>query len=302
MPTTQHTDTFKLGESMKQTLFMGLGVGICMGMAIGFSIKPEESQEPIQQSLTEIPKTNAVTAVDSTKAMPSEQELLLLAIEELNLTTTELEEAKRNMLRMERKARRYDWLRDNGLHGNRSMSFDKNSFEPQQKLIDFLGLNEHEISNFKQLSEKTRASTLAWESEHAVCTEDSHTNCTFEVSALPDSFREDYVAHLGELLHEEDVQLLGPAIDEMFSDYSHKRTVSASLIPAEVYAETMRQRGRNVTWEPQDMIKIREQKFDEKGNKRGSSSSTFSMKQNSLTHNHLYKRWNHLFDLESFAE
>lgn len=302
MPATQHTETLKLGESMKQTLFMGMAMGICMGIALGVSIKPSQKSESVPSAVAEASDPTEGATVPPTNARPSEKELLLMAIEELNLTTAELETAKNNIMRMERKARRYDWLRDNGLHGDRSMSFNRTDFGPSQKLIEFLSLDEPESEQLKQLCEDTYTAATAWEQENAVCTEDTHTNCIYEIAPLPDSFREGYVAQLGEVLHEEDIQLLGPAIDDVFHSYGNKRIVSATFIPAEEYAASMKRRGQKMYGEPSDKIRIKVQRLDEHGNKRGSSSSTFSADRLSSTHNETLKRWNHLFDLGSFAE
>ncbi|WP_372794738.1 hypothetical protein [Pontiella sp.] len=288
---------------MKKAWGIGLGTGMIIGLAAGFSIHPPDSPDPEPAAL---PASVPVPAAESAAPSPArskEQELLLLAIEELDLTTAELEDARSRILRMERKARRYDWLRDNGLHGDYSMSFSKDTFEPQQKLIDFLGLDEAETAAFKQLCADTHDAVAAWELEHAVCTEDSSTNCTYEIDLLPDAFRSTYVAGLSALLHEEDVQLLTPAIEDMFSDYDNRQVVSATLIPADAYQEYLQKRGHKMEhWEPRDMIKIQVQRLDENGNKRGSSSSTFSTNPVHLEHNQMYKRWNHLFDFGALNE
>ncbi len=285
---------------MRNTIIGGVA-GITIGV---FAAKwlGQPSAPPSPEPTMEIAATTNATSntAKATNEKPSEQQLLLMAINELNLTTEELESAKANLSRMERKAKRYDWLRDNGLQGSHSMSFDERTFEPRQKLLDFLGLDENEAEAMKRASTVALDDVRRWENENAVLKEESETNRVYEISGLPESYKQAFIAELGTVLHEEDVQLLLPSLHGIFPGEEIKRVVSASIITAEDYAEQLKHRGGRSYGAPSDMIKISVEKMNAEGRRMGTRSSVMGL--NHLSPSGFHTRWDHLFNLDSFSQ
>ena len=275
---------------------VGLTVGVLAGKLTGRPAEKERVEtvpapvETVKQDADSAAPTNSQTR---------EQQLLLMAIHELDLTSSELEEARARIQRMERKAKRYDWLRDNGLHGNYAMRIDQETFKPTKELLDFLGLDEEDADTFNRFAEESFDAVRSWETDNAVCTTDNATNCVYEIGPLPDSFKQDYIAQLGSLLHPEDLQLIQPSISDLFDQYSGKREVSATFVSSDDYAELMTRRGTPGGFIESDMINISIHQFSKNGHSRGSRSSWTAISPgHPLLKNPFVQRWSHLFDMK----
>jgi hypothetical protein len=122
---------------MKRSSFTLLLCGVLSGFIFGYVVQGH------QDSVAQTPQTATESPIEPVAAKPErtmEKDLLLQAIHELDLTTAELAEATARIKRMELKAKRYDWLKKNGIQ-DYSLSFRQDTFQPSPKLLEFLGLD-----------------------------------------------------------------------------------------------------------------------------------------------------------------
>ncbi len=270
-------------------------VSVLLGAFAGYGINA--ALQPAEEEGIRASAENPIAAAPAEQRKDAHSPLAELA--ELR---QELEEAEAFIRQLQRKASRYDWLRDNGLHADRSMSFNQDSFDPPQKMLDFLGLNEQEAEAMKQVSKRAFEAVRAWEMENAVCVADTATNCVYEMQAAPETLKQDFISDLSALLHEEDLQLLEPAINALYENAEMKQSVAVTFISAEDYAAQRAMQGHTGQLMQSDMVMLKVEQFDESGDSRGSTSSTFGLNESTLQYQWMYKRWNHLFDLDSSAQ
>ena len=96
---------------MKKTVFLFLSIGLLGGFAIGHASKSTPAAEPAPQPPTPTVEPQQTAKPESARPTHSkEQALLLQAINELDLTTTELEDTLAYIQKLERNTKRYNWL------------------------------------------------------------------------------------------------------------------------------------------------------------------------------------------------
>jgi hypothetical protein len=280
---------------MERKKMVAWGVSMALAFGAGYGIKGVA--RPADQS----EKLDAV-AVSAIPSVQAEEPRLQAVLAELANAERALEAAGQRLHQLQRKANRYDWLCENGLHNNYSLSFNRDTFEPPQALLDFLGLEETDAAAFKQMAVSAFDASRSWEAENAVCVADTASNCVYEIDGAPEALKQDFVSDLSSLLPADDLEMLAPIIDSLYENAAMKRSVAVTFIPSEEYVAQQERLGKNIYGGSSDRVKLEIKRFGESGNQRGSSSSTFSLDQTTLEHSWSYKRWNHLFDLGAAAQ
>lgn len=275
---------------MKRTSLILMVVGLIVGFAVGYIVHSERPAVfDTAPQTAEAPRDQTVSS--------REQELLLQSIELLDQTTAELEAARNRLGRFERVAKRYDWLKQNGVQTH-SLSFDESTFEPRPHLMEFLDLNETEAERFSSMSTKALTEVQAWEQSHARCTIDNATNCVYEITPLPVEFKDNFLNELGKFLPSDDVEFLNTIVDKLYDPLAGKREVSLTFIDKDVYAEKHLAQNPNSHPPDSDMMTLMVKRYDEDGNSRGSWSSTFGADNVQW----MESRWAHLFTFSGDSE
>lgn len=263
--------------------------GVLSGFVFGYVVQDhQDSEEPTPQTTPE----SSIEPIDAKRASTMEKDLLLQAIHELDLTTAELADATARIKRMELKAKRYDWLKNNGIR-DYSLSFNQYSFQPSPKLLEFLGLDKTDSEAVMGIAETARGEIKKWESDQAVCIQETATNCVYEIPPVPESYKEAFRKSLESILHPDDVELLSYSIDQIY-DRLQQRKVSIAFASTEWHKSFL----YGVNGSPPDRISIEEEWLDESGRNRGSSSSTGPFGQST----YLNEQWGHLFTLDNFSQ
>ncbi len=190
---------------MKKTLFVsllfiallgGFGMGYAYRIATetnGFIAKPVMPPEPV-----------VVTQPKIDEEESREKELLIQAIEELNLTTAELEEAQRQLNAQAESVRRFNWLMDkwsaNEFGNLNRLNMGFSSFTPDKGLSEFFGWDEATVSAMNKIGESMTVSVKKWESEHAVYVETEEDKLVYELPVAPEAFKEGYLREMAEIL------------------------------------------------------------------------------------------------------
>lgn len=279
---------------MKRSSIAFLLGGLLSGFACGYIIQGNSD------STEQTPPITVESPIEPGQPKPGqarEKDLLLQAIHELDLTTAELETATARIERMELKAKRYDWLKNNGIQDH-SLSFQRDTFKPSAKLLEFLGLDETDSQVVIGIAETARVAVEEWEAGCAECVEDTSTNCVYEIPPIPENYKQAFIQSLKTVLHPDDVDLLSLSLNNLYSPLQENRKVSLTFVSKEEYTEQQEARRKKSYGTPSDKLKIEVVRFDESGRRRGSSSSTGTIGQSF----HFGKRWDHLFTLDNFSE
>jgi hypothetical protein len=212
-----------------------LGVGLLIGGVLGFSFHNPIPDTPTPPLAIEISESLVATNAISEETDHREQELLLQAIEELNLTTAELDQARAQLKAQEGNLRRYDWLMEqwteNGF-GSMHRNFHWNNFRPSEGVASFFGWDEELVGEINNVAVTTAHSVKEWEGANAVYVETEEDKLVYELPAAPDSFKETYLQAMAELLPPEDYALLTSKFEAQFKSLSGEREISLYVGPA----------------------------------------------------------------------
>lgn len=222
---------------MKSSLFTGLIIGGLCGGLIGFSIRPAAHAGGNEQAETEAQEPSAASTAVSTNAQPVEKELLLLAIDELNLTSAELGEAQEYIAKLERGARRYNWLTDYWKEHGTSRSWElqiSHKSDPRNEFIEFMGWDEQTAQTVKALGQDTNRRIKEWETANAakVESDDPDVIWSYELPAMPEQFGEDYLFSMQDFLADDDYALISRNLEKPFENLTNPRTITMTYTDA----------------------------------------------------------------------
>ncbi|RKX46576.1 MAG: hypothetical protein DRP64_02990 [Verrucomicrobia bacterium] len=217
---------------MKKTALLFLASGLIGGFAIGHASKstPKSTIPEPKQSVEPKP---------AHPARPREQELLLQAIQELDLTTAELEDAIQYIKKLERNTQRYNWLmgywKEKGFGTSYQMKFGNYmdfSLTPSTDLVEFFGWNEEQVSQMAKIGRETVASIKHWESSHAVLVEESEDKKVYDIQPSPDEVTDLYLRSMETIVGSEDMELLSSKLEKQFAGIDQTRTVTLEIVPS----------------------------------------------------------------------
>lgn len=218
---------------MNKTALLSLIIGLIVGFAVGNLIvsRPQQNvpvSNPIPDPLT---KSRPVRPKDF-----NEQELLLQSIQELDLTTAELEDALNYIEKLERNTHRYNWLTDYwkeegfDLSNQVSMSFH-HQFKPGNNMIEFFGWNEEQVAGITRIGKKVVEEIREWEAQQAVCIEDNENNKVFDIPAMPNEIVERYLNSLEGIIGPDDMEILSSKMESQFNGLLQDRTLTMRIGP-----------------------------------------------------------------------
>lgn len=264
---------------MERISYRWVTLGVVVGFVIGFSLSGSHHPEP--------PPTGAGDSTEDNSSLLQEQALLVDSIVLMEQMNADLNVVRQQLQAMERTAKRYEWLKRNDVDNHR-LYFNQYSFEPRADLMDFLDLDAAESERLRTAAQRTFEQVQAWELAHATCTWDSPTNCVYEIGALPDTIKQDFIRELENLLPTGDVEFLSPAVEQFFDPLEVKREVSLSFMRQIPYAEDPT-RSENI-------LELTVLNYDDAGNFSGSINSPIVASAAPW----FETRWSHLFDLGDF--
>ncbi len=218
---------------MKKTALLFLAGGLIGGFAIGHASKstpPPPAPEPEQPA-----EAKPIRPTQST-----EQELLLQAIHELDLTTAELDDALQYIDKLERNTQRYNWLMDywkeKGFGQSYQMGFlSHKQFKPSDDLVEFFGWDEEQVEEMTRIGQVTATSIKSWESENSVCIEDSEDKLVYEIAAIPEETIGQYLQSMEAILDPDDMELLSSKLEKQFEGVLQDRILTMTIGPAPAY-------------------------------------------------------------------
>ena len=216
---------------MKKTALLFLAIGLISGLAIGRISKPTPPlPEPEPPAEPKPVRTNS----------PKEQELLLQAIHELDLTTGELDDALQYIQKLERNTQRYNWLMDywkeKGFGTSYRMNFSShNDFKPSDDIVAYFGWNEEQVAEMTQIGEVTATAIKDWEGEHSVLIEDSEKKLVYEIAAIPEETIGQYLQSMEDILDPDDMELLSSMFEKQFQDPLQDRILTMTIGPGSAF-------------------------------------------------------------------
>lgn len=194
-------------------------LGIIAGFAIGYSVHGMKSLPESHQPAPEL----TISPVEEPKEMESlpeknrEKELLLQAIQELDLTSADLEEAREYIRILERNTKRYNWLlshwQEKGLGSAYQLNFDNENMVPSEELIDFFGWDDETVSEIKRLGSELSEHAEKWETENATIEKVSPTSWVFHIPPMPIDFIDAYASGMSAILDPDDQKLLSSKLE-----------------------------------------------------------------------------------------
>ena len=216
---------------MKKIIALVIG-GVFAGILIGYfaqihRVTPAETPK-------KSPPTPEVTKQIKTDGN-KEKILLLQAIQELDLTSAELENAQAYIKKLERNTARYNWLVDywknNELDGFgiMGMGFDQNGFTPSDSAIKFFGWDKETVNQIKNIGEKAWTASINWEKQTAKKISASEDKIVFEIPPLDPSIKQEYLQSITTLIGEEDMALLADNLEQEFDTLQSQRQVEFSV-------------------------------------------------------------------------
>lgn len=281
---------------MKKSALLFLAAGLAGGFAIGHVSK--SNTKPAPQPLL-APDLEPEPLADSELPHPvkaRERELLLLAINELDLTTAELEEAQAYIHKLERNTQRYnrlvDYWKEKGFGTAYAMALHSyNQFKPSDNLVKFFGWDEEQVAQMVQAGKNVDAAIKAIESEQAVCIEDADKKLVYEIPAVPEELGKQYMQSMETILGPDDMALLSTNMEKLFEPSSAKRTLTLTIGPPPVHFSI-----HNTVVPDQEWMKVVvEQKKDESSLFGNGTSTSFQSYTPGQTIPH---QWNHVFKME----
>lgn len=280
---------------MKKSALLFLAAGLVGGFAIGHGSK--SNTKPIAQPSAPAPESESPADSESpNQERARERELLLLAIDELDLTTAELVEAQEYIHKLERNTKRYNWLvdywKEKGFGTSHRMSFrSHNQFKPSDDLVGFFGWDEEQVAQLAQAGKEVDAAIKAIESEQAVCIEDSDKKLVYEIPAVPEELKKRYMQSMEAILGPDDMVLLSSNLEKQFEPSSAKRTLTLTIGPPPDHISM-----HNTVVPDQEWMKVMvEHKTGESSPFGGGTSTSFQSYTPGKT---ISFNWNHVFKME----
>lgn len=275
----------------KTSVVLLLLCGAVLGFCIGHAVQghPPAPAGQIRQTSTrpaELPATPE-------PAVARERELLLQAIHELDLTSTELNEAKRYIQKLEQSNHRYNWLveywKEKGFGTTYRMNFGGDSFKPSDDLAAFFGWEDELVAQLTTAGEATASAIKEWERKTAVCIEDAENKCVYEIEPIPEEYEKQYMQLMEELLPPEDMALLTSSMALQFNPLRTKRNITASIGPPPHSIGSLPDSNPDQEW-----LMIEVKSVGESGQIQ-MGGSTHCMSYNA-ENPHIPERWKHLID------
>ena len=225
---------------MKKIALLFFIAGLLGGFAVGHGSKaPPEAQPP-----TPTVKPQQIAKPEPARPIRSkEQGLLLQAINELNLTFTELEDAQAYIQKLERNTKRYNWLMDywkeNGFGTSYRMNFRYGQYKPSDELIEFFGWDEEQVAAMGKIGKESTKEIKDWEGQNSICIEDSEDKLVYEIEAMPQEIADQYLQAMAEILDQDDWALLSSKLEKQFESTLKNRTATLTIGPAPANMQRM---------------------------------------------------------------
>jgi len=283
---------------MKQSSFILIVLGMLFGCVIGYAIRGHSEEKAIPNAAVEASQTEQPPPPSNSR----EQTLLLQAIDLLDLTTAELEDAHAYIRKLERNTQRYNWLMDywkeKGFGTSYQMAFGltpRLSLEPSKDLLDFFGWDSEQIEVMMQVGQTTTDAILDWERGHSTCIEESETNLVYRVAPMPEEIMQTYMQAMANILEPDDMELLHRKLEEKFNGMQQERTLSVTLglpPPSHFPSEHM---DNEQTW-----MKVTETVSDP-SNPMVFLGGVRASYRPYIPGQTIDSRWNHVFNMESPA-
>jgi hypothetical protein len=278
---------------MNKHAMVYLGVGLLIGGVLGFSFHNPTPDPPARSLTIEVQEPLVATNALSEETDHLEQELLLQAIEELNLTTAELDLARAQLKAQEGSLRRYDWLMEqwakNGF-GNTHSNFHWNKFRPSKGVAAFFGWDDELVGEIESVAATTTLSVKEWESANAVYVDTEEGKLVYELPAAPNTFKESYLQAMEALLPPEDYALLASKFEAQFESLSGEREISLYVGPTPAEGPFATSNQLDKEWM---IVEVKSKKKSFPGYFPTSSSMIPYEEGRTIP-----KEWNHIFNLE----
>lgn len=210
---------------MKRSLFIVLLIGLTAGFGIGFFVA--EHSHPPEKQVAATRKTQP--NLTNKSATPEEQHLLQQASDLLEESANELQAAQTDIHKLNRDAQLSKWLADNNegeSYGVLQKMFEVDQFKPSDDMVEAFGWDTATADALKRLSEETMNNVMEWESKHAECTEATNTKISFEIEAIPESIKNQYLAAVASLIGPNDMKILSSSLEQPFSILMGSRRIS----------------------------------------------------------------------------
>jgi len=212
---------------MKKIIGFVLG-GVFVGIFIGYSFGGLFS---LQKK-----KTDSLTSDHSVKISDNkERELLLHAIENLNLKGADLKRAQAYIKKLERNIKRYNWViaywKKNGFNtfAIRDINFLYEEFYPDRSTIEFFGWDEETVSQIKEIAKESLKKVKDFEKQNAVRIETGDGTVVYNIPALPGTMKEHYIKSLEGVIGKDNVRVLSPLIERKLKYWGKNRQLTFSL-------------------------------------------------------------------------
>jgi hypothetical protein len=278
---------------MNKHAMVYLGVGLLIGGVLGFSFHNPTPDPPARSLTIEVQEPLVATNALSEETDHLEQELLLQAIEELNLTTAELDLARAQLKAQEGSLRRYDWLMEqwakNGF-GNTHSNFRWNNFRPSEGVAEFFDWDDELVGEINNVAVTTALSVKEWESANAVYVETEEDKLVYELPAAPDTFKDSYLQAMADLLPPDDYALLVSKFEAQFKSLSGEREISLYVGPSPTGSPFVTSDQFDQEW----MIVEVKSKNESFPGYSPTSSSMMPYEEGRT----IPREWNHIFNLE----
>lgn len=283
------------GGLMKRSSLMFLAVGMLAGFGTGYALKGQRAAEDSPEPAAQIEPEPRIEPALAPRVATEEKELLLQAIEELDLTTTELESAKDYIRKLERNTQRYNWLMDywkeKGFGTSHRMNLSSyNSFKPTDEISDFFGWNEEQVKQLSKAGKQAKQAIKDWERDHSTCIEETENKLVYQIEAIPQTIVDQYKQTVYGIIDTDDYELLATKLDKNFDGPIRNRTATLTIGPA---PENMH---HSLAYGPDKdcmIIKIEPEK-DENGHRTGMHTSYMPYTLGKT----IPQQYNHIFQLE----
>ena len=176
-----------------------------------------------------------------------EQELLLHAIENLNLKGADLKRAQAYIKKLERNIKRYNWViaywKKNGFNSNRRNGESIGpGFSPDPFSVGFFGWDEDMVDKIKNLRKRSLGRMKDFERQSAVRIESIPGEVVYDIPGFPETMKEDYVQALKEIVGKDDMDILSTTIKRGVKHWGENRRLTFSLTtPTGVLASNLKE-------------------------------------------------------------
>ncbi len=160
------------------------------------------------------------------------------------------------------------------------LAFSNHSLQPRSELITFLGLDDGQAQNFKDICRENLQRIQDWELQHARVVKQTDTRLSYELPQMPDQLKASFVADLATVIDPEYLEfVVANAVNPVF--YAGRE---AGLNKVVTYSIETNDKGSL-------RYRMGTSFVDANGRTQGSSSSSRSSST-------VPDRWNHLFGVE----